>query len=155
LRIAEADDDDDDGVAANEVLDSNVWERRCRALEQRAASEPASASSSCSSLGAESASTASSSSGSLAVAAAFEAAASGSTGIESLSAEPTPTLPGPRCPLDDDSDEDAAPGLGPLAAEGPAPELPSAPTDRAKPKACDLELDMFGEPEEDTMEVVD
>jgi len=51
----------------------------------------------------------------------------------------------------DDSDDDDLAGL----SEGPAPLLPPAPSDKAKPKACDLELDMFGEPEENTMEAVD
>jgi len=49
-------------------------------------------------------------------------------------------------------DEDDDP-VEPLAA-GEVSALPPAPP-REKPKACDADLDMFGEPEEDSAEVVE
>jgi hypothetical protein len=172
--VALGDDDDDDGAAFTTVLDDNIWERRCLALERRAAAKAASSSatSSCSSSASGSASDAAAAScsslASLAavapggVAAALKAveASSGSSaeeqeGVRDLPAPPMDSPDARAGLLDDDSDEDAVPGAGPLASEGPAPVLPSAPADRAKPKACDLDLDMFGEPEEDSMEAVD
>eukprot|EP00929_Paragymnodinium_shiwhaense_P090928 TRINITY_DN51002_c0_g1_i1.p1 TRINITY_DN51002_c0_g1~~TRINITY_DN51002_c0_g1_i1.p1 ORF type:complete len:463 (-),score=141.10 TRINITY_DN51002_c0_g1_i1:27-1415(-) len=54
----------------------------------------------------------------------------------------------------DESDDEDAQVAGPLA-EGDAAALPAAPSDKAKPSACDLELDMFGEPEENSMAVAD
>merc|ERR1712232_1268785 len=70
-------------------------------------------------------------------------------------------LPGPSVPssllaeVDDDDDQNAT-VAGPLA-EGEVAALPAAPAgaDKAKPTACDLDLDIFGMPEEALMEAVD
>lgn len=44
---------------------------------------------------------------------------------------------------------------GLLGDEDEVVALPAAPTERAKPQACDLDLDIFGAPAEDAMEVGD
>merc|ERR1712137_843983 len=112
-------DHNDNGVGPpslhTEVLDDNVWEKRCRAMEQRTAAE------------------------------------ADSTGGHEEGSDPRPT----NSVLDVDSDEDDSDDAAPLAAKELMPELPSVPTERAKPLACDVELDMFGEPEENSMEAVD
>lgn len=146
------DDDDDEGSRSlhNEVLDDNVWERRCRNLERRAA---VAASSSASASAAPEAA----SSGRSEVAAALAAGKAALAFTGECDDEPdiaVPVVQRPRGPLEEDSDDDVAEDAG-LAAQGPLPELPSAPADRAKPKACDLDMDMFGDPEEDSMEAVD
>jgi len=137
-------------------LDDNVWERRCRAMERRrekaedeesglppaiatAASAPAAAA-------------ASSSSSSAAAAGGSEG--SGEVGVLELDLlgcnEGGPLLG------DSDDEDDGPPGAaGPLAQGDEEVALPAAPAERAKPQACDLDLDMFGEPEADTMEALD
>merc|ERR1712217_707929 len=71
---------------------------------------------------------------------------------------------GPSPQADEDEEEDSSIGhvldffgeddpVEPLAA-GEVSALPPAPP-RAKLQACDLEMDMFGMPEEDTMDPVD
>lgn len=144
------DDDDDDAEDSmplnTEVLDNNVWERKCLALERRSGMTTTAPASSPASSSAAASSAAGSSGGvALALAAAEAALGDAPDGEDAVRATVAP-MPMPRGPLDDDSDDDAAPSLGlGLAEEGPAPALPTAPV-AAKPKALDLELDMFGEP---------
>mmetsp|Transcript_113456 Transcript_113456/g.367011 ORF Transcript_113456/g.367011 Transcript_113456/m.367011 type:complete len:400 (+) Transcript_113456:622-1821(+) len=148
--------------ADNEVLDDNVFERRCKARELAASSADGSSSS-----GGGSASFSSGSASSSSAAPAAPAPALGPASLDKLDDEAEGDFlgcrpVGPQLPpvladvgkrgvaTDDDDDEDFL-GLsaGPLAQGDEVIALPEAPKEKAKPQACDLELDMFGNPVED------
>lgn len=73
--------------------------------------------------------------------------------VEKMPEDPVPKVIEPvRVDVveEDDDDEDYDPAqAGPLAAEG-STELPAAPSEKAEPKATDLDLDIFGAPMEET-----
>jgi len=144
------------------VLDDNVFERRCKARELAASSAGGSSSS-----GGGSASFSYGSASSSSAAPAAPAPALGPASLDKLDDEAEGDFlgcrpVGPQLPpvladvgkrgvaTDDDDDEDFL-GLsaGPLAQGDEVIALPEAPKEKAKPQACDLELDMFGNPVED------
>lgn len=134
-------------AGSTEVLDDNIWERRCAAREMAARLKD----------------------GSLRKDLEDDAGPETKEPMDltgppeaevgpQLPARPAASSSGVECGLDDESDDDDVVGdntAGPLAAEGNEPELPPAPSERTKPKALDLELDMFGNPEEDLFEPID